>query len=160
MRRTALAALMACSAVLLAACSGTPATSGTEGQSPSAVASYDPDPATLTIVAGSEQRAVVDNLVTPWCTQIRKITCTVTYLGSVDQARLLQSGQAPYDAFWFASSVFAQLGDQKRELQDLASMSVTPIVFAGWKSEMQKLGFVGRDVTIDEVLTAVESGRT
>jgi Ca-activated chloride channel family protein len=84
----------------------------------------------------------------------------VTYLGSVDQARLLQSGTAPYDAFWFASSVFAQLGDQKKELQDLASMSVTPIVFAGWKSEMTKLGFVGRDVTIDEVLAAVESGKT
>jgi Ca-activated chloride channel family protein len=160
MRRTALAALVACSAVLLAGCSSTPVPSATDAPSSSAVASYDPDPATLTIVAGSEQRAVVDNLVTPWCSQVRKITCNVTYLGSVDQARLLQSGQAPYDAFWFASSVFAQLGDQKRELQDLASMSVTPIVFAGWKSEMQKLGFVGRDVTIDEVLAAVESGKT
>jgi Ca-activated chloride channel family protein len=151
---------MAGSALLLTACSGGADSSAVSGPDPTVVTSYDSDPATLTIVAGSEQRAVVDSVVTPWCTQVRQIRCTVTYLGSVDQARLLQSGTAPYDAFWFASSVFAQLGDQKRELQDLASMSVTPIVFAGWKSEMSKLGFVGRDVTIDEVLAAVESGKT
>jgi Ca-activated chloride channel family protein len=163
MRRTALAALLACSALMLAACSGGSSSSDSSvvpGPDPTAVTSYVADPQTLTIVAGSEQRAVVDAVVTPWCSQVRKITCNVTYLGSVDQARLLQSGTAPYDAFWFASSVFAQLGDQKKELQDLASMSVTPIVFAGWKSEMTKLGFVGRDVTIDEVLAAVESGKT
>jgi Ca-activated chloride channel homolog len=162
MRRTAIAALLAGSVLALGACSSGSSAPPADTTAPSTagLASYDPNPDTLTIVAGSEQRAVVDSLVTPWCTQVRKITCTVTYLGSVDQARLLQSGDAPYDAFWFASSVFAQLGDQKRQLQDLASMSVTPIVFAGWKSEMSKLGFVGRDVTIDEVLAAVESGKT
>jgi Ca-activated chloride channel family protein len=117
------------------------------------------DPNTLNIVAGSEQKTVVNNIVAPWCTT-KHLTCNVTYRGSVDQARLLQSGTAPYDAFWFASSVFAQLGDQAHVLQNLEPMSVTPIVFAGWKSEMQKLGFVGRDVTIDEVLKAVESKQT
>ena len=118
---------------------------------------YVADPGTLTIVAGSEQRSVVETIVQPWCSDVRHITCSVTYLGSVDQARLLESGQADYDAFWFASSVFAQLGDRQHQLQDLASMSVTPIVFAGWKSQMERLGFVGRDVTIAEVLKAVES---
>ena len=160
MRKAAFAAAAVAATLLLGACSsgadqGTSPTSGA-----SALATYDPDPGTLTIVAGSEQKAVVDQIVTPWCRDVRHITCNVTYLGSVDQARMLQSGQAPYDGFWFASSVFAQLGDQDHKLQDLTSMSVTPIVFAGWKSEMDKLGFVGKDVTIAQVLSAVESGRT
>jgi Ca-activated chloride channel family protein len=161
MRAVRLVVLLLAAAGLTASCS---IGGSTVADNPSAgagvITTPDTDPNTLTIVAGSEQKSVVDTIVTPWCRDVEKITCNVTYLGSVDQARLLQSGQAPYDAFWFASSVFAQLGDQARSLQDLKSMSVTPIVFAGWKSEMDKLGFVGRDVSIQEVLTAVESGKT
>jgi len=164
MSRAGLAGILLSLAALTAACSSgtepvdlsvsTPAAASTD------LAAADPDSDTLNIVAGSEQRAVIDSIVTPWCRDVQHITCNVTYLGSVDQARLLQSGDAPYDAFWFASSVFAQLGDQARSLEDVKSMSVTPIVFAGWKPEMEKLGFVGKDVTIDEVLKAVESKDT
>jgi Ca-activated chloride channel family protein len=161
MRAVRVSAVLLVGAALTASCSSGPGDTPPEpGPSATAVTDYDPDPSTLNIVAGSEQRAVVDTVLSPWCTDVAKITCNVTYLGSVDQARLLQSGTAPYDAFWFASNVFEQLGDQSRELQDVTSMSVTPIVFAGWKSEMAKLGFVGRDVTIAEVLTAVESKKT
>jgi Ca-activated chloride channel family protein len=39
-------------------------------------------------------------------------------------------------------------------------MFSTPIVYAGWKSEMERLGFVNREVTIEEVLQAVESKKT
>lgn len=159
MGKAAFAAVAAAAVLALGACSSTPDQGATTPPG-TALSTYDPDPSTLTIVAGSEQKAVVDQIVTPWCRDVRHITCNVTYLGSVDQARVLQSGQAPYDAFWFASSVFAQLGDQDHKLQDLTSMSLTPIVFAGWKSEMDKLGFVGKDVTIEQVLSAVESGRT
>ena len=41
-------------------------------------------------------------------------------------------------------------------------MFLTPVVYAGWRSEMQRLGFVGRvrRGTIGDILDAVESGRT
>jgi Ca-activated chloride channel family protein len=160
MRIPAGAAALIAATALLAGCTSVDAGSGTVVPSGGgAVSAYDPDPNTLTIVAGSEQRAVVDQVVQPWCAS-NGVTCRVSYLGSVDQARLLQSGTAPYDAFWFASSVFAQLGDQSRTLQDLTPMSLTPIVFAGWKSEMESLGFVGADVSIEQVLAAVESQQT
>ena len=160
MRRAVLFAVPV--ALILAACSAGGSTSDSTPPTPTAsqVTTADSDPQTLTIVAGTEQRAVIEQIVQPWCRDVRHITCNVNYLGSVDQARLLQSGKAPYDAFWFASSAFAQLGDQNKQLQDLTPMSATPIVFAGWKSEMEKLGLVGKDVTIAEVLKAVESGQT
>ncbi|TDC01777.1 VWA domain-containing protein [Micromonospora fluostatini] len=115
---------------------------------------------TLRIVAGSEQKSVIDTIVTPWC-ESRGHHCVVTLQGSVDQARLLAAGSREHDVYWFASSVFSQLGDEATVLQDVKPMFLTPVVFAGWRSEMQRLGFAGRsDVGIAEILRAVESDRT
>ncbi len=114
----------------------------------------------LRLVAGSEQETVLDTIVKPWC-EAKEYDCRFTLKGSVDQARLLSSGSKDYDAYWFASSVFSQLGDKGGSLQDVKSMFLTPIVYAGWKSEMDRLGFVGKpDVTIADILDAVESGKT
>ncbi|MGI5242338.1 vWA domain-containing protein [Dactylosporangium sp. CA-139066] len=128
--------------------------------SPSATAGYDASPKALNIIAGTEQETVVDTIVKPWC-QSKGYQCSITLKGSVDQARLLAGGNTDYDAYWFASSVFAQIGDQGGKLQDVKTMFLTPVVFAGWQSEMQKLGFAGRtDVAIGDILQAVESGKT
>ncbi len=111
---------------------------------------------TLRIVAGSEQRSILDQIVVPWC-EDHGYTCDYTLLGSVDQARTLQSGSTDYDAYWFASSVFAQLGNTDGKLRDLQPMFLTPVVFAGWRSTMEQLGFVGRDdVTISDIAKVVE----
>jgi Ca-activated chloride channel family protein len=120
---------------------------------------YNPDPKVLSIVAGSEQEKILNEVVAPWC-KSQGYTCTYTLKGSVDQARLLKSGDTAYDIFWFASTVFQQVGDPSGKLKSPKPMFLTPLVFAGWKSEMEKLGFVGRDVTIKEILDAVESGKT
>src|SRR5262249_22412800 len=78
-----------------------------------------------------------------------------------DQARLLASGNNAYDAYWFASSVFEQVGDKSNVMQNVKPMFLTPVVFAGWQSEMRKLGFAGRtDVSIEQILAAVESHQT
>jgi Ca-activated chloride channel homolog len=140
-----------------AACGG----SGGGGGGPAAAPPAKPDsnPKVLNIVAGSEQQKVLDEVVVPWCKK-HGITCNYTLLGSVDQARLLASGTAPYDAFWFASSVFEQLGDTANQLRDVQPMFTTPIVFAGWKSEMQRLGLTGSEVTIEDILKVVTSGKT
>lgn len=115
---------------------------------------------TLHIVAGSEQRAVLEQVVEPWCDD-NGYTCTWDLKGSVDQARLLQTGATEYDAYWFASSVFSQLGNEQNQLTSVQPMFVTPIVFAGWKSEMERLGFVDNpDVGVEEILAAVEEHRT
>lgn len=113
----------------------------------------------LNIVAGSEHAAVFRQVVQPWCRE-QKLSCTMTELGSVDQARLLDAGEAPYDGFWFASSVFQQLGDTGHRLQQAQPMFSTPLVFAGPRSELEALGFTGRDVGIEEILAAAEAKKT
>ena len=142
---------------LCAACGGSGGGGG--GTSTGSIAKPNGDAKTLNIVAGSEQQKVLEDVVLPWCKK-HGLTCNYTLLGSVDQARLLATGNAPYDAFWFASSVFEQLGDTSNSLRDVKPMFTTPVVFAGWKPEMQRLGLVGRDVTIGDILKVVTSGKT
>lgn len=123
------------------------------------VTAYDPDAGVLNIVAGSEHEAVFQQIVQPWCAD-QELTCTMTKLGSVDQARLLETGDAPYDAFWFASSVFQQFGDTAHRLREVQPMFSTPVVYAGQRSELEALGFLGREVGIEEILTAAETKKT
>ncbi|WP_233513712.1 vWA domain-containing protein [Micromonospora craterilacus] len=153
MRVKGLAAVAAAMMVLATGCTGDepdPRGSGGPGG----------DASSVRIVAGSEQESVVETIVKPWCAS-KGYHCDVTLKGSVDQARLLAGGSRDYDAYWFASSVFSQLGDKANVLQDVQPMFLTPVVFAGWRSEMQRLGFAGRpDVGIADILRAVESGRT
>jgi Ca-activated chloride channel family protein len=145
------ALLIAAIAVVLAGCTSSP----DEKQS-----GYSDNPKVLSIIAGTEQQKVLETVVRPWCSG-KGYDCRFTLKGSVDQARLLRSGNADYDAYWFASSVFAQVGDATSTLQDVKPMFLTPIVYAGWKSEMSRLGFVGKpEVKIGDILDAVESGRT
>jgi Ca-activated chloride channel homolog len=118
------------------------------------------NPKALRIVAGSEQESVINTIVKPWCSS-HGYQCSITLKGSVDQARLLAGGSRDYDAYWFASSVFQQVGDKNSVLQNVKPMFLTPVVFAGWQDQMRDLGFAGRsDVSIADILTAVESGKT
>lgn len=132
---------------------------GTDKSGSGQVTAYNADAGVLNIVAGSEHDAVFQQIVQPWCRD-QKLTCTMTKMGSVDQARLLQAGDAPYDGFWFASSVFQQLGDADHRLQQVQPMFSTPLVYAGRKAELDALGFTGREVGIEEILAAVEAKKT
>lgn len=153
-KRVTLLAVVAI-AIMVSGCGGTSGTSADEG------VKLDESGEVLNIVAGSEQKKIVEQVVTPWC-EDKGYECNFEFMGSVDQARVLQDGgeNNPYDAYWFSSSVFQQLGDQKAELKDVKPIFTSPIVLAGWKDELQKLGFVDRKVTIAEVLQAIESGKT
>lgn len=150
MKARVTASLVAVAALLASALTGC-----TPDSKPGPDASGDPAK-TLTIVAGSEQRSVLDRIVVPWC-QAKGYTCSYKLMGSVDQSRLVQSGSTDHDAYWFASSVFSQLGNNNGQLSQVKPMFLTPIVYAGTKEAMTKVGMVGRDVTAAEIITSVES---
>ncbi len=142
-----------------AACSG-----GGSSNKATAPAQYNDDPKVLSIVMGSEQHLVFEQIVKPWCEQ-NGLTCNAQELGSVDQANKLSddcSNPPPYDIFWFASTVFEQIGNERcNALVDSKPMFTSPIVFAGWKHVMDGLGFTpGSDTSIQQILEAVESGKT
>lgn len=112
---------------------------------------------TLSIVAGSEQQSVLTEIVLPWC-RAQGYSCNWRLLGSVDQARLLQSGGYDNDAFWFASSVFSQMGNTSGALRDSEPMFLTPIVFAARPAVLARLG-LGDQSTAEQVMAATESGK-
>ena len=112
---------------------------------------------------GSEQRLVFDDIVRPWC-EDNGLTCNAKELGSVDQANLLSQDcneLPPNDIFWFASTVFEQIGNANcNKLVDSKPMFTSPVVFAGWKRVMDGLGFTpGSNTSIQQILEAVESGK-
>jgi Ca-activated chloride channel family protein len=124
---------------------------------------YNGDPKVLNVVMGSEQHLVFDQIVRPWCEK-NGLTCNAKELGSVDQANLLSEDcdKLPlYDVFWFASTVFQQIGNERcNKLQDSAPMFSSPVVFAGWRHVMDGLGFTpGSNTSIPQILDAVESGK-
>jgi Ca-activated chloride channel homolog len=128
------------------------------------LAKYNDDPKVLNIVMGSEQHLVFDQIVRPWCEQ-NGLTCDAQELGSVDQANMLSddcSNLPPYDIFWFASTVFEQIGNERcNKLVDSKPMFTSPIVFAGWRHAMNGLGFTpGSNTSIQQILDAVEAGKT
>ncbi len=158
--RRMLAVGLAFVTVVTAACSGGSGR-GNEGAAPT---QYDDDPKVLNIVMGSEQHLVFEQIVQPWCAD-NGLTCKAKELGSVDQANKLSedcSNLPPYDIFWFASTVFEQIGNERcNALVDSKPMFSSPIVFAGWKHVMDGLGFTpGSDTSIQQILEAVESGKT
>ena len=124
---------------------------------------YSADPRVLNIVMGSEQHLVFEQIVAPWCEK-NKLICTAKELGSVDQANLLSENcdkLPPYDIFWFASTVFEQIGNQRcNKLVDSKPMFSSPIVFAGWRPVMDRLGFTpGSDTSIRQILDVVDAGK-
>lgn len=151
--RTVCASVLALITLAASGCSG--------NQSPPG--KYNDDPKVLSIVMGTEQHLVFERIVRPWCDK-NGIDCKTTELGSVDQANKLSEdcdNPPPYDVFWFASTVFEQLGNQRcGKLVDPAPMFTSPLVFAGWRHVMDRLAFTpGSTTSVQQILDAVDSDK-
>lgn len=141
MRGRALGALLACM-VVLAGCSGSAS-----------------DDATLTIVAGSENKSL-EPLVQKFCAE-RKITCKIDYKGSLDIGIMTapqSTGEKP-DAVWPASSIWIDLYDSGRTVKHLKSIYQTPVILGVERGTAQSLGWIGRPVTMSDVVVAIDAGK-
>jgi Ca-activated chloride channel family protein len=112
-------------------------------------------PVSLAIVAGSENSAL-EPLLQQFARE-QKIGVSVKYMGSVDISLELAKGKASqFDAVWPASSLWLSLGDKQGVIKNAKSVMRSPVVFAIKKSIAQKLGWDKKDVTVMEILDAVE----
>ena len=83
----------------------------------------------------------------------------ITYSGSVDVMRELDKGdQSAYDGVWPSNSIWITLGDSHHVVKHQASVMRSPVVLGVKQSVAQRLGWIGRDVTVDDILTAAEAG--
>jgi Ca-activated chloride channel family protein len=110
------------------------------------------------IVSGSEN-TVLEPIVSEFC-RSRGVTCTFTYEGSLDIGLALGSAEGiDADAVWPASSVWIDLFDTGRKVKDTVSIAQMPVILGVRRSKAEALGWVGRPVTMADVLGAVKSGQ-
>ena len=110
----------------------------------------------LRILSGSENRElepILEQFARQQGTRIE-----MTYLGSLDIMRQLEREDFPYDAVWPASSLWLNAGESPLNLKHTQSISITPVVFGIRQSLAEQLGFVGKEVTVQDLLGPIQSG--
>ena len=137
--------------VSLAACSSVEEEAGADG-----VFDYG-GRVTLRILSGSENREL-EPILDAFAKEHR-INIAMEYQGSLDIMRALQSGATDFDAVWPASSLWLTAGDTDHRVKHAQSVSVTPVVFGIRQSLAEELGFVGREVSVSDILDATREGR-
>jgi Ca-activated chloride channel family protein len=119
----------------------------------------------LVILTGSENRILFDDptkeepTILERFTEQEDIELVPTYQGSVDTMIDLQNGAEQYDAVWPASSIWLNLGDTQRVVSRTRSIMGTPVVFGVKRSKAEALGWIEKDVSVDDILEASESGQ-
>lgn len=110
---------------------------------------------TLDVVSGSENRTL-EPLVDEFERE-SNIRVNMHYKGSVDMMLEMGGDDFPYDAVWPANSIWISLGDTQRRIRHTRSIMTSPVVFGIRMSEAERLGFVGREVRVADILEAIRA---
>ena len=110
----------------------------------------------IRILSGSENQEL--ETIIQECSEATGVEIQMEYKGSVDIMRELENGAPDYDAVWPASSIWVSMGDTGHLIKHSQSISMTPVVFGIRKSLAEELGFVGEDVSVNDILTAIQNG--
>ena len=143
------------SLILLTACGASPSEKQANSSSHFTTSFTSGDP--LKIVAGSENKEL-EPIIEEYAKN-NKQSIEIDYLGSLDIMRMLSDEEIKYDAAWPASSIWLNMGDTNHILKYQETTSQSPVVFGIKKSLAEELGFVGRDVTVKEIIDAINSGK-
>ena len=81
----------------------------------------------------------------------------MVYKGSVDSMLELKNNPEAYDAIWLPNSMWISMGDVNNVVKNDKSIFTSPVAFGIKKSKAEELGFTTKDVTVEDLLQAVES---
>lgn len=133
------------------------------GAAPAAATPAAPAPSSrlstpFTIVSGSENQDL-EPLLREFAAA-RGVTLVTKYKGSVDIMLDLAAGPAmEADAVWPANALWLTLGDSRKVLKHVESIMQSPVVFGVKRSVAEKLGWIGRPVTVADILAAARAGK-
>ena len=154
MKRTVLSVCILALTLILTACGPAPSDSTDSGRDH--VFDYGGD-VTLRILSGSENQEL-EGILDDFARE-RGVNIEMDYQGSLDIMRTLQGESIDYDAVWPASSLWLTAGDTQYRVKHAQSISITPVVFGIRQSLAEELGFVGREVSVADLLDAIRSGQ-
>jgi len=113
---------------------------------------------TIRILSGSENKEL-EPMVQAFA-QREGIKIEVTYMGSVDIMLEIEKGtQSTFDAVWPADRTWITMSDNARVIKDVQSIYRTPVVFGVKQSVAKRLGWVGKPVSVNDILTAAKAGK-
>jgi Ca-activated chloride channel family protein len=112
---------------------------------------------TFRLVTGTENRSL-SPIIERFAEQ-ENVTIEMSHQGSVDTMLELQQCAEAYDAVWPASSLWLSMGDTNRVVTRTQSIMRTPVVFGVKRPIAERLGWIGRDVKVEEILAAAEAGQ-
>lgn len=159
MKRTVLSVCILALALILTACSPTLSDSTASADNSSGgehTFNYGGD-VTLRILSGSENQEL-EGILDDFARE-RGVNIEMDYRGSLDIMRTLQGESIDYDAVWPASSLWLTAGDTQYRVKHTQSISITPVVFGIRQSLAEELGFVGTEVSVSDLLSAIQSGK-
>ncbi len=107
------------------------------------------------IIAGSGNKDFED-ILKKWGTD-HNVDIQITYKGSLDIMGLLKDGSIEYEAIWDGDSLWTSMGDVHHLIKDRESIMRSPVVFGVKRPIAEKLGWIGKEVSIQEILAAAES---
>jgi len=110
-------------------------------------------PREFTILSGSEN-VPLERMVNDFARK-NNVAVKFKYEGSVDIMLELQNNATAYDAVWPASGIWITLGDKDRKVKYSQSVMTTPVVFGIKKSIAAKLGFIGKEVKVSDILKVI-----
>lgn len=108
----------------------------------------------LVIVSGTENQPLLP-LIEQFAKE-KSVNIAVEYKGSVEIMQELQKEDTKYDAVWPANSLWISLGDTKKRIKHTKSIMTSPVVFGISKKKAKELDFIGKDVYIKDILTAIQ----
>ncbi len=109
----------------------------------------------FTIISGSENKSL-EVLVLEFGRKER-VEIEMSYSGSVDISQKLSKDNPDFDAVWPASSIWISMGDSKHRVRHVQSIMRSPIVIGVRKTLAHELGWIGHDVKIKDILSAIKS---
>ena len=143
-------------ALMLAAACSSAEVESTSGEGEADV-TFDGGSSVISIISGSEN-AELEPILERFAEE-ENVRIEITYKGSLDIMRMLGQEDIPYDVVWPASSLWLSVGDTNHRVKHAESVSVTPVVFGIKQSLAEELGFVGREVSVNDILTAIRDGK-
>lgn len=120
----------------------------------SAISQKDDRASTFTILSASENKEI-EPIIQQYA-RANHINIQMDYKGSVDIMQALKNPSG-YDAVWPANSMWITMGDTKHVVKLQKSIMTSPVVFGIRKSVAQKFGFVGKNVSIKDILKAIQT---
>lgn len=126
-------------------------------QSPTATSTSSSSQPALTILSGSENKTL-EPIINDFAAQ-NHIQIRMRYSGSVDIMRELSSGKIDADAVWPSNSIWLSIGDTAHRVKEAQSIMWSPVVLAVKTPVAKRLGWVGKNVAVEDILAAAKAGK-